>query len=787
MIKKICLSVFFVLSMFSFAASSQQIGSWNMYQVFSGNKLQKLIDTDKEVYMLSDGWLYSYDKENDEIIYYNKMNKMSDTDISDIYYNYSQKYLFVAYSNSNIDLLYRNGKTKNIPDLKNVIMTSSKKINSVDFSGDYAYVATDFGYMVVNCGKGVIKESFNYGKSIYSIMATDKYIYANFDKKLYVSDIDAKHYEISSFKVTNFAQQSKLIKIDNDNFLLNPGWFYHAEIKDNPAQLVLKTLMQAQAQSVTKSGDGYIASYKDYYLKLDAKGNLAENGKVDFPEGIDGSFTSSLSGGGSLWNMDKEGLQEFKLDSGGGVTYLHESVRPNATSVTQPFYMVYDNHKLYEMSTAPNFLGAEDVDKYLFNLSVLEDGVWKNLSPENTTFINNNSKNTLTRPFGLNIDNDGFVWFGTWWEGVYCIKDNKQIRKFDNSNSPFYLNHLCCVPDLKIDGKGNLWAVFFNYKDISYPQLHMLPTSKKYRDDVQASDWLSWDFGSLEINYLSKIHINDDRYVLLADNTFKTKLCVLDNNGTPENVADDNKVMLSSFVDQDGKTFEIGYFNCFTEDADGKIWVGTEKGIGVINNMKSAFSNNFKINRIKVARNDGTNLADYLLDGMSVTSIAVDGANRKWVGTTTSGLYLVSADGSEILQHLTSENSILADDNITAVVCSTDNNKVYVGTKKGTFVYQSDAVRSEADYSNVYAYPNPVRSDYSGYITVTGLMENSLVKIADAKGNVICSGKSTGGMFVWDGCGSDGSKVNTGVYYVFASQTEKGSSNGCVTKILVVK
>lgn len=135
------------------------------------------------MFYLADGWLYSYDKDNDESVFYTKMNGMSDTDISGIYYNYDKKFLLVAYSNSNIDIVRENGRVDNVPDLKSVILTVSKAINSVDFSGDYAYIATDFGYMVVDCNKCVVKESFNYGKAFKSIVVTDKNIFASFDKK----------------------------------------------------------------------------------------------------------------------------------------------------------------------------------------------------------------------------------------------------------------------------------------------------------------------------------------------------------------------------------------------------------------------------------------------------------------------------------------------------------------------------------------------------------------------------------------------------------------------------
>ena len=104
----------------------------------------------------------------------------------------------------------------------------------------------------------------------------------------------------------------------------------------------------------------------------------------------------------------------------------------------------------------------------------------------------------------------------------------------------------------------------------------------------------------------------------------------------------------------------------------------------------------------------------------------------------------------------------------------------------GLVSYSSTSSPAAASYDDVYAYPNPVRPDYTGPVTVTGLMENSLVKIADAAGNVFAQGRSNGGMFVWDGCNSAGERVRSGVYFVFASQNADGSASGAVTKILII-
>ena len=420
---------------------------------------------------------------------------------------------------------------------------------------------------------------------------------------------------------------------------------------------------------------------------------------------------------------------------------------------------------------------------------MLKDGKWSNLAPTEYTLTNSNSGGTLKSPYGLAIDpNDkSKIWFGTYFEGVYCIEDGKQVQKFDETNSPFYKNYVCNVTDLEFDKDGNLWFIFFNYSNSSYAQIYVLPKAKLYSSSVTKDDFIATNIGT-QMSYENEMLVTKNgRYVIGTSNVWKTKLAVIDTNNTPLDTSDDVIKTLSSYTDQDGKSIDIGYIFCIEEDSDGKIWLGTNTGVCVINNPANIINGTLTINRIKVPRNDGTNLADYLLDGISVSSIAIDGAGRKWIGTTTSGLYLVKSDGSEILEHFTTENSTLTDDLITDVECSTDDNRVFIGTKKGMLIYESDAAPSQADYSDVYAYPNPVRPDYSGHITIAGLMDNSLVKIADSMGNVLYSGRSTGGMFVWDGCNSDGSRVNTGVYYVFASQNEDGHSSGCVTKILVVK
>lgn len=227
------------------------------------------------------------------------------------------------------------------------------------------------------------------------------------------------------------------------------------------------------------------------------------------------------------------------------------------------------------------------------------------------------------------------------------------------------------------------------------------------------------------------------------------------------------------------------------EDRRGHVWMGTTSGVISITNPSKALDADFRINRIKVPRNDGSGLADYLLESDKIVAIAVDSSNRKWIGTEASGLYLVSEDGDEIISHFTTSNSPLPTNTITALYADPLSNSIFIGTLSGLYEYSSTSGPAKDDYSNVYAYPNPVTPDYSGWITIAGLMENSLVKIMDSSMNLVYQTTSEGGMAMWDGCNMGGGRVRSGVYYVASSQQDASSAmstsaGDVVAKILVV-
>jgi hypothetical protein len=217
-------------------------------------------------------------------------------------------------------------------------------------------------------------------------------------------------------------------------------------------------------------------------------------------------------------------------------------------------------------------------------------------------------------------------------------------------------------------------------------------------------------------------------------------------------------------------------------DLDGEIWVGTDKGIGVFYTPENVFtSSNFDAQQILV---DEGGFIQPLLEAETVTSIAVDGANRKWIGTQRAGAFLMSADGTQQLVHFTEDNSPLFSNTINSIAIDQITGEVFFGTDKGIISYKSTATHGTEVNSDVLVYPNPVSENYNGYIGIRGLVANADVKITDITGTLIFQTTAEGGQAVWNGKNFSGEKAKSGVYLVFCSNAD--GSQTLVTKIMVI-
>ncbi len=243
----------------------------------------------------------------------------------------------------------------------------------------------------------------------------------------------------------------------------------------------------------------------------------------------------------------------------------------------------------------------------------------------------------------------------------------------------------------------------------------------------------------------------------------------------------------TSFNNQDGITYgnETYYPRTLAEDREGNIWMGSSIGVFLVE-AENVYTTGTHLLQIKVPRNDGTDLADYLLANANVSCIVIDEANRKWVGTENNGVYLISADNMTELHHFTKENSSLLSNAIESIAISPITGEVFIGTNNGLCSYTSDVTAPVSDMKKdeVYSFPNPVPSGYNGLITIRGLSYDADVKILTIDGRLVNEGRSNGGTYTWNGCDRSGRRVASGVYMI-ATATSDGKA-GVVAKIAIV-
>ena len=218
------------------------------------------------------------------------------------------------------------------------------------------------------------------------------------------------------------------------------------------------------------------------------------------------------------------------------------------------------------------------------------------------------------------------------------------------------------------------------------------------------------------------------------------------------------------------------------KDRDGFLWIGTGKGIAVIDCLQDIFNSNACEAVLPVVQQD--NFPGFLFADEEVRAIAVDGANRKWVGTR-NGVWLLSADGQKVISRFTETNSPLLSNVINSIAIHPETGEVFISTFNGICSYRGSATEGTETHSNVLVFPNPVPPGYGGSIAIRGLASNALVKIMEQDGRLVFQTRALGGQAIWNGQNYKGEKVSSGVYIVLA--TDERNLEKVVTKIFFVR
>lgn len=764
------LILFFLMS-FVLVQAYPQNNRWTIYAAY--HDASKCVSVGSKIYVLSDGGLYSYDYEDMDVVTYDKSGVLSDNGIFDISYCSEEKTLVIVYNNGNIDLLYDDGSVYNMTDFKNKT-AGDKTINDIYVNGKNMYMSTNYGLLIVDIAERIFSKTYTLDYGINSVAVDGNFIYAATDNGVYKGN--------TADNLQDKSKWSVITKNAIDEFIDFNGKLY--SLTSSGVFSIDKSTFAMT--NISKFSAKYWSICNDMLLLSDASSlySVGTDGKMTLLDGK-GIRTADYAGNTYWCACGTDGLKGMSLKDG-KFTENVSSVIPDSPMRNYSYFLrMTPENRLLVAGGSFNYNGQS----FPGTLMKYENQSW-------TCFDEDTPIATVGKSLYVNVTdiaqdpNDSEHHFaGSASDGIFEFKDYKMVNHYDYRNSPLQSilpsssrpNAYVWITGLEYDKDGNLWMLN-NQTDtivrilkndgkwaaLYYSEIKDIPTLDQVLFDNRGWAWINCRRTTNNpVNYAGVF-------------------CV-DTKGTLENTADDSRKFITRFSNQDGVAYSPDLFNCIAEDLDGNIWFGTDKGPFVTYSPEDVFDNGFYFTQVKIPRNDGTNLADYLLSDVNITCITIDGGNRKWMGTSGNGVYLLSSDGIEMIEHFTTENSPLISDNIESIAIDGSTGEVFFGTDAGLVSYLGTATDPAGSLSddNIKVYPNPVRPEYTGRIYITGLMRDTDVKIVSASGYLVNSGTSVGGEYTWDGKNKGGKRVASGVYYVLAADAEGNS--GAVAKILVIR
>ncbi|MBE9469259.1 MAG: T9SS type A sorting domain-containing protein [Bacteroidetes bacterium] len=768
--RKIILILIFCLILTNIKTYSQtKVGTWREHLPFSHATC--VAEVENKIFCASEAGLFFYNKSDNAIETITKNNGLSDNLISTINYSKSFKTLVVAYANGNIDLL-SDKSIYNISDIKRKDIIGTKKINGILFINNYAYLSCDFGIVVLDIDKKEIKDTYFIGEGGSSVKVFDmtfdgSYLYAATQNGLYQADINSPNllnYQ-NWHRFTNLPTYDKSFNtitiFDNKIFANYSGSQANSDtiyVYDGVDWNYYDTTI-TKTKSLSQSYDNLII-VENWHVNVFNK--LHERIRhFSTPE----SKYAILDKDNILWVADyQEGLIQ------NAETWHKQKICPNGPIDSKVFDIEIVNNNLWVASGGRTSAWGNIYNSALAHSFINEN--WESFSEKTIPEIEE-LRDIVNIAINPNKSNN--VFFGTWGNGIIEFSNNlfKKIYNEDNTNEALQNisnqtpNSYVRIGGMTFDNDNNLWITNSSVEN---------PIVVKKAN----GEWLNYNFQNKISNIdIGKIIVaqNADKWVVLPRGN---GLFIFNTNNTFDNLSDDTYKRISLLNDK-GKIISNDVYS-IAEDLDGEIWIGTNAGVVVYYNPQNILSNNSFYATQPILEVDG--ISNYLLLTETVSAIAVDGANRKWFGTQNGGAFLVSDDGGKQILNFNVDNSPLPSNNITSISINHNTGEVFFGTSLGIVSYKSSATRGSSDFSGVYVYPNPVKPNYNGLITIKGLVADVNVKITDISGNIVYETDANGGEAVWNGKNFSGKKVHTGVYIVFC--TNEDGSKSFITKLLFV-
>jgi hypothetical protein len=745
--------------------SQTPVGSWSDHLIYNTAKNVAVGST--KVFASTGSSIIVYDKEFAELKKMSRIDGLTETGVSTIAWSEENKTLIIAYTSTNVDLV-KNNIIYNIPDISRKYIPGKKEIYRIRTNGKFAYLASSFGIVVLDLTKREIYDTWKPGNGSAN---SDVWDIAFGNGKIYA----ATSIGVFSADLTN----PGLAYFGNWNLISNlpvPNGKY--------TSLVFSGAKLYANLSAPYSGGDYIyaidgiSSLFSYIPGIyNSSFDQALNGfTVSSPSQVryynnDGSLNKTISGYSNLAGIPK--ISQGVVDNGDiWIADINSGlVRGENMSV---FYLLSlpgpASNNAYSITSynGKTIIGGGGGDVSWNNqgrpmqISIHENNRW-------TPLVSGSIKDPMR--VLIDPDNPNHFFVSTWGWGLLEYENNNPPKQYTEKNSPLQTiipgQPYVRICGMAMDKDKNLWIT----------QTEVPGSVKVLKPD---GTWIT-NMATADAPTIGDIIIakNGYKWIILPRGY---GLFILDDKKTPDNTTDDrSRKMLVK--DSDNKVFSMVY--SIAEDLEGNIWVGTDQGPLIYYNPEKALDEDLRAFRIKIPRNDGTNLADFMLGTEMITSISVDGANRKWVGTNNSGAYLLSSDGTTQIKNYNELNSPILSNSVVSLAIDNKTGDIWLGTTKGIQSVRTDAIAGGEKFVNVYTFPNPVREDFTGNVTITGLMRDSQIRITDISGNLVYQTVSNGGLATWDLKTYNGNRVSTGVYLVFCASND--GTQSAIAKMLVIR
>lgn len=691
--------------------------------------------------------LFTVDPDFKEVERMSRVSGLSETGISAIRFDAATQKLFIAYTNSNIDVMDAHG-IHNIPGIKRENIAGDKTIYDIYPDNDRCYLSTGLGVIVLNTLKFEVLSSWFIGASgsyvkTNGFTKSNGFFYAATEEGLKriatnnSNPADFRNWQnlsgsnglaaaparvVVSFNNKTIVLQNDTLFVDNggtwSRFFSN-GWpVVSVNVSENRLLLCQRT-----------------SSNQSAVLALDANGQvqaaLQRPAVISFPE-------QAISRGGDIWVADLYGgLSHWQGNS-------VEVYKPNAPDGIATGQLAAYNGTVYAAAGTVNSSWNYQYDPN--GIYRYRDGSW--------TSFNRFSKpvlDSLLDFITVAIDpRDETVWAGSYGGGLAHIRTDAAIDIFKQNSPltpPIGDPGSYRVSGLAFDAQNNLWVSNFG----AGRQLHVLKPDGSWRS-------FSLPF-SLFANAVSQIVVDDLQQKWIVSPLGNGLICFNDNN-TIDNTGDDRWRLYRSGAGNGN--LPSNDVLSIAKDRNGFIWVGTSDGMAVIQCAEDILRCEAVLPIVKEG-----NFANYLFKGQQVRSIAVDGADRKWVATS-AGAWLINPAGDMVLQHFTEDNSPLLSNDVKSIAIDGRTGEVFFATAKGIVSFRGTATEAEGEKEKLLVFPNPVPPGYTGPIAIRGLTANSIFKIAEPNGRLVYQGRALGGQAVWNGHDLKGNRAASGVYLIIA-------------------